>query len=38
MNKCHQVVEYVYGITVTVEGHIAVAFKDNYKKEKVMVV
>ena len=30
--------ECVFGITVTVEGHIAVAFKDKHNKGKVIVV
>ena len=33
-----EVVDYVFGITVTVEGHIAVAFRDMHDKEKVIVV
>ena len=33
-----EVVRSVRGITVTVEGHIAVAFTDKYGKEKVIVV
>ena len=33
-----EVVDYVFGITVTVEGHIAVAFRDMHHKEKVIVV
>ena len=31
-------VDFVNGITVTVEGHIAVAFEDKHEKEKVIVV
>ena len=31
-------VPYVRGITLTVQGHIAVAFKDEWRKEKVIVV
>ena len=31
-------VDYVFGITVTVEGHIALAFRDKHDKGKVIVV
>ena len=34
----YELVPYVRGITVTVQGHIAVAFKDEWRKEKVIVV
>ena len=33
-----EVIDYVFGITVTVEGHIAMTFRDMHDKEKVIVV